>query len=92
MSRRRRTGQRYTAGNQRNKKGSRADREVDVIAVQRYVNGDHSIILTAAERRAAIDILDERGYSIHRAAETLGFCCRTIVRRRAQRRRESETK
>lgn len=87
MSKRRRRS-RYTAGDVGNRKGSRADRIPDMVAVRRYVAGDRSIILTAAERAAAIDLLDEQGYSIHKAAETLGFCCRTIVRRRAARREE----
>lgn len=77
---------RYTPGNPLNRRGSRADRTVDEVAVQRYVAGDHTIVLTAAERAAAIDLLDARGYSIHRVAEALGFSCRTVVRRRRARR------
>lgn len=80
----------YIPGNERNKLGSRADRVPDMVAVERYVAGDHSIMLTAVERATAIDILDQEGYSICGAARLLGFSSRTIMRRRRARRLASE--
>ncbi|MGW4467496.1 helix-turn-helix domain-containing protein [Micromonospora sp. NPDC004704] len=61
-------------------------RGLDEIAVERAVGGDRSLVLTAEERRAAIDALDALGLNATEVAIRLGITTRTVTRQRARRR------
>jgi hypothetical protein len=56
--------------------------DIDEIAVERAMDGDH-VPLTPAERDEAVRRLTNSGYSVRQIAERLGTTTRTVMRRRA---------
>jgi lambda repressor-like predicted transcriptional regulator len=56
--------------------------DIDEIAVERAMDGDH-VPLTRAERDEAVRRLTNKGYSVRQIAERLGTTTRTVMRRRA---------
>jgi WhiB family redox-sensing transcriptional regulator len=54
--------------------------DIDDIAVERAANGDRSIHLNRYELAAAFRVLQRRGHSALRIAETLGVAERTVIR------------
>ena len=56
--------------------------DIDEIAVERAMDGDH-VRLTVAERDEAVRRLTSKGYSVRQIAEYLGTTTRTVMRRRA---------
>ena len=64
----------------------------DQVAVQRLSSGDISCISAGrATRIAALDLVDRHGLSARQVAERLGCSCRTVVRRRTERRQENKS-
>jgi ParB family chromosome partitioning protein len=59
-------------------------REVDEVAVQRRIAGDHSVRLNIAEKREAIRILHNRGLSDGQIASTIGHTARQVLRIRQE--------
>jgi hypothetical protein len=60
----------------------------DEVAVLRVITGER-MPLTTADRNAAIDTLDARGWSAARIARQIGCAQRTVVRRRTARANET---
>ena len=60
----------------------------DPVAVERAAAGDRPVVLSKAERDAAIDLLDRLGLPAREVAARLGMTIRTVQRRRAARRQE----
>lgn len=57
--------------------------DVDEVAVDRAMYGDHAVRLNVAERRRAVATLTALGYTAHQIADRLALSQRTVVRHRA---------
>lgn len=85
---RRRPRREYVPGRRINHRGASrlTVTEPDEAAVERRISGDLRVVLTKAERDAAIDWLDRYGLSAKQIGIRLGLAQRTVQRRRAARR------
>lgn len=57
-----------------------AGKVLDHIAIERVINGDRELSLTAEEKRAAGELLIRRGYSHLQTARLVGVTTRTVAR------------